>query len=398
MNKSIIKYIIFTLLIGSCTSYNTYAANIDRNYNYQISASCYGNNSTDKCYPFWYENSDGSSNELANFVAMLNYVSPVLNLLFYKGGMFCLKKIDKSIIEDINNNLKSLDLSEEQIKNLLTKIITDFDNGIGKFSGDKSCILGAIENLNRDKCQNCINSFVDIVSHLASNKDKKHRKLFLSFTDQLTDNCINQDHQKIPVINIDDEKSVSDKAKSACFDKWTHPFHWSSVSYATLLAIIPGVISKTIDINNRAGSYIGDMANISNIIVIPTCYIFTCLQYWKNSDRIKTQKSSKKIDYHLTKIDGIIEIAAQVIGKMDNAFDKDTSKNIIITLILSAWPQDHVDEFITLASNNHTTNEQVKSFVDKIRTSYLEKHFGRKNIDDLLPNNQENEVIVDNND
>lgn len=398
--KKLIKNAIFTLFTVFYASYNfLVAANIDRNYDYHIHESCYNNNNTDKCYPFWYENSDGSSNQFANIIAALNYVSPFINLLSYKLGSIYMKKIDQDINAYVTENLENLESSENKIKILLTKIITDFNNGIGTYAGDQSSISGAVASLNRDKCQTCINQFVEIVSNTTTNKKdrREHRENFLQFADKLTDNCMVENHKKMSG-PCDKERTFSDKAKTACCYKWTHPFHWSSIIYAFSSAAISGVTPFLLDVNNRAGSYIGDMANISNIIVIPTCYAFNCYQYGKNSDRTKEQKLAQEINNHLVRIDGIIEIAAQVIGKMDNAFNEDTSKVIITALVLVAWPEKQVNKFIKLASDNETTDDQVKKFVAKLKTLYQEKHYGRKSIDKLFTEKQELNVTVNDQD
>lgn len=382
--KSLIRVFFFTLLSSSVLFSSDY------NFNYDVHSSCFNRSSEEKCYPFWYENADGSTNAFTNFVAALNYVGPIINITGIKIGNYFINKWENEITGAIEEQLAGIKDAESKVRILLSDVIQKFDNGIGE-SSDFALALGLVESLNRYKCDICINEFVSIVSNhfdssltlniIDSDSDidsdderKLNRKSFHDFATKInqrirTGACEDHEYRQIAHVPYP-KKTIKNRIASAFCYKWTHPFHWSSLLYAASALTAPPVFSWFLDVNNRAGSLIGDGANISNVMVIPTLQAFNVFQAWRNFDRTKSQRLLDEIERRLENIDGIIEIASRVIGTMDNNISNNQAKGFLKTLILIGWPDEQVNQFMELASRKRT---DFDTLIAAIKEQYRRK-------------------------
>ncbi len=358
-------YAFFLLLVTSI-SLNATDSPPNRNWGYDIQNTCY-NTTENNCYPFHYENSDGSPNIFANYVAYLNIISPFINLCSYKLGTHLMNKWDKNIDLEVQKQLHDLGTMENNLCVMVGKIIQHFNNGISE-NVDRLLAQGMVEQLNRSKCEDCINEFVAIVS-----KSQGYDE-FRTMIGEYNLNICQQFHDKKLVITTEsaDTHQCFDSCKSRCkgaysafFKKWNHPLNWTSISYVGILSLLTIPMALCVDVNNRAGSFIGDLANFSNIFFIPTAYWFSVYQNKLNLERKKTKHLASEISARLQKIEGFIEIIGRIIGEMDNHIEIQTARGFIKTLLIIGWPNDLVSDFIQIASNNE--NVDRNNFINALK-------------------------------
>ncbi len=387
-NKLLGFVIVFSVIISSAI----FAQNFNRNYECDIKASCFNDTSGTSepgCYPFWYENGDGSANGFANYVAVLNYVSPVISIGSIKLSHYLINICNQQIDASVTEKLKDISGAEEKIRKLLAEIIEAFDNGINDHR-DYLAATGIIEELNRQKCLHCINTFVEIVSKHFSNKNvdrdnedgmplveelssgrKENNKRFYQFGVALHKGNSCREHCYQEIASPDPtQKNVKDRCASACLDNWTHAFHWSSIVCTGVGLVVPPCMALLVDIKNRAGSYIGDMANISNAIFIPAAYFVSAAQNWLNRNRKEQAQLLEEIERRLANNDGIVEIAARVIGKMDNNITVKQARGYLKGLVLLGWPENFVAQFFKLASGQ---DNDFATFNNNLDTAIKQK-------------------------
>jgi len=346
-----------------------------RNYQSEIAWSgCHAKDQN--CYPMFYEDINGTSNTFSNFISGINFFCPLITLSGLKLCNYFTSKWDNNIKEKIELDLKTIAKSESNIRILLKNIIHTFNNGIGAGQDDR-VISSIVEDLNRKNCSNCADEFVTIVAANCINPktEKNNRQKFRQFSQTFSDNqeCLNHQYQQIYHYEPE-EKSFSKMTQSACCHKWTHPFHWSSITYTCTSLVLPPCISLLLDGKNRAGSFLGDIANVSNALIIPSIQAFNLFQYWCNLDRIHAQKFSTELERLIANNYVIIEIASRIIGKIDNEIDEQHAKAILIALILADWPNSEVAQFADLASNQKTTKQQVNQFLRKLTNQCKHKN------------------------
>lgn len=333
------------------------------NFQYSIQSTCF--NAEPNCYPAHYENADGSASIFTNYVAYLNILAPVYYMTAYPIGNYYIKKWDRKIDKEIKDQLFAFKDIENKLRSTLAKIIKLFDNGIG-LEHDEMLARGLIEVLNNRGCQNCIRDLVRIVSQNNSNDDAKeqNRGAFLAFVDQDHSlNCVGHDFAR-----LESSPSYVNKNQRVCFRSSTNPCHWSSYLYFIGTSALAGSLALGIDVHNRAGSFIGDMANLVNAFVIPTAYPISVFQQYKNLDRTKAKRLTKEIEKRFDAIRGIIEIAGQVIGTMDNDISVEQARGIIKALMLLNWPDTLVENFIAISSKG--SNNQA-SFLELLKGELL---------------------------
>ena len=356
-------YAFFLLLVTSI-SLNATDSPPNRNWGYDIQNSCY-NTTENNCYPFHYENSDGSPNIFANYVAYLNLISPFINLCSYKLGTHLMNKWDKNIDIAIQKQLHDLGTMKNNLDDMLGSIIQCFDNCINE-PADKMMAKGIIEYLNKIKCETCTNEFINIVSR--NNKARKEEDKYFfqnfinenpSFQNLNNNNC--SEHEDEELRSYSDQcnethcfepcKTGSRRIYNALFKKWNHPLNWSSIAYVGVLTGLTAPIALCLDVNNRAGSFVGDMANLSNSFFTPTAYGYAVFQDWLNLDRKKAKRLANEIADRLKKLESSIEITGRIIGKMQNGIQIEPARGFIKTLLILGWPEDLVNSFIQIASD-----------------------------------------------
>lgn len=347
------------------------------NYDYEIRSTCYHSHTKtydEDCYPFWYENTEGKSNIFGNFVAVLNYVNPVISICGLRLNYSLIKRWNNKINESINDQLKNIKDGEMHVRDLLSEIIKEFDNGINRGT-DQDIASALIERLNLHRCENCIKKFVSIVSKnnekSRGNEDVNTDNNLLEFY-ALAENMRRSHFEKCEdfkeiVRAIPDKPGIIRRAGNACCYNWNYPFHFSSLAYMSTALVIPPCLSFVLDTDNHAGAFIGDMANLSNILVIPTIHAYSIIQNWRNYDRIKAQRLVTEISQRLEGIEGIIEIAGQVIGTMDNNINSSEAKGFLKILIILGWPDAKVQEFMKLAARQ---SDNISSFISAIKIEY----------------------------
>lgn len=336
------------------------------NFEYAIRSTCI-NSAEPHCYPAHYENADGSSNTFTNYVAYLNILAPVYYMTAYPIGNYYIKKWDRKIDREIKEQLSTFKDIENKLRSTLAEIIRVFDNGIGK-EHDEMLARGLIEVLNNRGCQNCINALVKIVSQNDVDHAAKelNRTTFLAFVDQAhSSNCLGHEFAR-----LESSSSYVNKNQRLCCKSSTNPCHWSSYLYFFGTSVLAGSMTLGIDVHNRAGSFVGDMANLVNALVIPTAYPISVFQQYKNLDRTKAKRLTKEIEKRFDAISGIIEIAGRVIGTMDNGIGIEQARGIIKALMLLNWPETLVKNFIAIASNS--SNNKI-SFLKELKCN-LEKN------------------------
>ncbi len=370
-------YAFFLLLVTSI-SLNASDSPPDRNWDYDIQSTCY-NTTENNCYPLHYENSDGSPNIFANYVAYLNIICPIINLVSYKLGTHFTNKWDKNINIAIQEQLHDLGTMKNNLDDMLGSIIQCFDNCINQ-PADKMMAKGIIEYLNKVKCEICTNEFVDIVSQDNKKKKEENEYFFQNFINknpsfQNLNNANCSEHENEKLISCSDQNNETHCLKeceiggrsvyNALFKKWNHPLNWSSIGYVGALTALTVPIAFCLDVNNRAGSFIGDMANLSNAFFIPTAYGYTVFQYWLNLDRKKAKCLADEIAYRLKDLESSIEITGRIIGKMQNGIQIEPARGFIKTLLILGWPEDLVKDFIQIASDKENVDRQA--FIETLR-------------------------------
>lgn len=325
-----------------------------------------------------YINSDGSTNIFATSVAYLNIAAVFMNPIFFKIGTGLVTKWDADINQSIIERLGDLDEADKNLRIALADIIKRFNNGIGG-ENDEFITESLIEHLNRRKCSLCIERFVDLVSVelVDGEKRKANREDFGNFVgSKPNEKCDN--HQFLLVASNAAQKNAKNcmescglwhrKAWHALTNKWNHPFHFSSLSYAFGIFGASMSLPLLLDDDNKAGSYIGDVANFVNILAIPTAYWYSILQHWKNLDREEGKRLFKRIEERFFNIEGILLIGASVIGKMDNSITFDEAYGILEILVLIRCPENMVNDFIKVSSKDRSI--EIKEFINQLREKY----------------------------
>lgn len=377
--------IVGIFLLNKTAVSSGYAYEMD----YQLDCSNYNSTETNlTCYPFFYKNSDGSDNVFADAIAVANICGPYL----IAGGSVVLancgkKVIDSYLKEEVEDNLRYLNsnLAEVKIRESLARIIVNFNNGINTES-DYFKLDKVIENLNIHKCKHCIEEFVAIVSEnyaLAENsddeaviekqkKEKENKKKFRNFASRFlsvsqTNKCGAHEFAEFNAVATP-RKNLYERMKSAFFSSGSHPLNWTSLAYAGFVAGAAGGLAFTLPSSALAGSWIGDVANIDNAIAFTTAAGAYVFQYWWHRDSTKDKKLQEQTFKYLARIDGMVEIAAEVIGTMNNGIDVAQARGCIKMLFLLGWPQDLTQSFEDLASKKTSDT----SIFDSIRKTYHE--------------------------
>lgn len=315
---------------------------------------CNGKN--ENCYPFWYDS------YFTNYVAILNVFGPVISICALKTFDIFRKKFDAKINKNIKNKLIHFENFGEELRNMLASIIKSFDNGIGE-NCDHLLARSTIEFLNQNKCRNCIDEFVSIVSKSFDNEQHEqknnNREKFNNFVKKFENgnhcDCaqiekLENAHSTIQISTGSILEKNCTKPMHACLEKWTHPFHVSSLAYAVLSMSASFGFATLVEPPNTAGSYIGDAANVINALTIPTTAIFFILQNRLNLEREEKKLLHPEIARRIEEVSGIIEIAGFIIGTMDNKISPQEAKGFIKALLLAGWPKNLEAEFINLAS------------------------------------------------
>lgn len=396
------KCLVHVVVLISIFSHHLSAADLFRNWNFYPAVSCYnssGNGTADPaCYPIFYEDGEGNSNVYTNFVAALNYCWPVISFFVYKTGHYYVKKWSTETTVGIDDELRVFSDAEYDLRLTLADIITSFDNSIGE-DLDRCISDFLIDKLNRFGCETCIDEFVTIVSNEKPDeickrkdgkKDSKNHEAFLAYAREwgkandgvhCKRGCQREGHSTLnlaAVVNVD-EKSTSwqTQIKHAFFDNWNHPLHWSAIVYGTAVMSVPVAVVPLLDIKNRAGSFIGDAANNSNTVVIPTSYPMVLLQTHLNRDYSKKKSLSLGLIARMMENAGIIEIAGRIIGTMNNGISLPEARGYVKALMLVKWPDSLVRDFRTLAAKKDgvtksSFNSDLEAALAKIEFSYYD--------------------------
>lgn len=374
------------------------AFSADYRYNYEFNTpiSCANYNGTDQppCYPFIYEDSAGS-NTFCNWVAAINYFGPIITLATIKLANYCTGKQEKETRQYIKAELDRIFKSETEIVALVSRIVKSFPNGIGQMRGDDALIQGTIIALNKHKCKKCVETFIGLIKEEVgpetSQSDESFAENFRDFADRVTtakEHQICLDHNYEAVENCSYQKQDVNKIKETCCYNWTNPWHWSSMCYSAITLAVSGAMPLLLDIHSRAGSYFGDMANVSNAIVIPSVGLYNLWQISNSMRQDKSQRLLEKIDERLANtINGSIEMAAQAIGHMRNSIDYQHARAIFTALVLAGWPEQHVNEFEQLASNNQSTSDEVDDLTNRLRAhlrAYLKNLYPANGLADKI--------------
>lgn len=389
--KNIVLYfsVLTILLSNNAALASHYAYEMD----YQLDCSNYNSSETNlTCYPFFYKNSDGSDNVFADAIAVANICGPYA----IAGGSVVLancgkKVIDSYLKEEVDADLRYLNsnLAEVRIRESLARIIVNFNNGINTHS-DYFKLDKVIENLTIHKCRHCIEEFVAIVSEnysltksngeeldkreLKENKKKErvNRAKFRNFAKRFLsvnqpNKCAGHEFADFNAV-VTPKKTWYERVKSAFFSSASHPLNWTSLAYATFTAGAAAGLAFTLPSSALAGSWIGDVANIDNAIVFSSAAGAYVFQYWWNRDSTKDKKLQEHTTKYLARIDGMVEIAAEVIGTMNNGIDVAQARGCIKMLFLLGWPKDLTESFENLASKMTTDT----TIFDSIRKTYHE--------------------------
>lgn len=338
---------------------------------------------------FKYVNADGSPNVFATYVAYLNIASVFYNVFCWKVGHHFITKWDEQMDQKISDDLGGLQTAENILRRTLADIIKRFNNGIGS-DNDEFITSGMLEYLNIKKCSVCIDKFVDIVSKELECNDEQNmnRQEFHTFVQNfIASKCSGHNLSLIENSAIPSQELSCPEHCSGWFkrgwhavkEKWNHPFHWTSLSYALGVAGASAAFAPLISDDNKAGSYVGDMANLINTMVIPTGYAFAVFQHWKNLDREEAKRLVKRIAERFVNIQGILEIGAQVIGKMNNGISIEEARGMYKALMLIHWPEEMVEKFIKVSSQDSSVS--IDEFIQALKDIYYHQKISYRDAD-----------------
>ena len=161
------------------------------------------------------------------------------------------------------------------------------------------------------------------------------------------------------------------RAWHAVIKKWNHPFHWSSLTYAFGIALASTASASMISEKNKAGCYVGDMANLVNAMVIPTGYGFVVFHHWMNLDREEAKRFAQKIEERFLNIQGVLKMAALIVGKMNNGICTSQACGFFKILMLIHWPSNLVEKYIQISS--HDSSVSMEDFITELKNIF-DKH------------------------
>ena len=363
--------------------------------------------SSEYCYPFLYMTSDSEISWFPNVVSALNVLAPVFTIGTLSTNYWLSKKIQKNINEQINEEVKIFDDLENQLKEFLIKVIAEFENNIGSESEDLICLDSVLNTLNVKNCDSCTKKFVDIVSEkVLTSSENNNRIKFVNFANELILEKFNQrDHGcelneikndyviKISQNQKDYNSSKIKKYINNSVNKSSHPFHLTNTLFSLVAWSACSITPQFLDIDNRAGSYLGDMANIMNIIVIPVIGPLSIFQQILNKDKEKEQKIHEKIIEKITKLNGIIEISALVIGKMDNQISLNEAKGFIKALFVTKWPENLKNLFLQAASEGNLESKKELQ-IELLKALKQGFPYYDEDIEEALNKTKETEIIL----
>jgi hypothetical protein len=361
------------------------------------------------CYPFFYMTADQEISFFPNYVSALNVLSPVFTIGSLSICYALLNKFERTTRTSINQKMVVFDRLENQLRELLANVIVLFENGIGN-DDDLMLINASVDILNNRNCRSCISKFVEIVSERSlHNSNSANHEKFVEFSKNLHQELLNKkmhecDDNEEPLLEAlkitrnqkDFHASGLKKRWSDLWDKHSHPFHLTNSLFALISWSACATLPQFINTDNRAGAYFGDMANIMNAIIIPAIGPLNILQQVLNADREKEKKLHAEIVKKLTKLSGIIEISALVIGKIDNKITIQEARGFIKALLIVEWPYELKELFMqTASSGDIQIKENLKAKLQQLIVKKSLPYYDSDIDEALLKKDNVKEYIID---
>lgn len=352
----------FLIIFNLFFAFNILGSNNTEDHIY-INYTCNGTDTN--CYPGVY------GVPFLDLVSLLNVTGAFINTSTSWIALRMVKSHQKDISEYIKNNYPEISKQGKNLIKSLALITQKFENGINS-TNDYFAIQGMIESLNGRKCKGCIEKFVEIVAKNNSNLRPEEFDVLLEHLKN--EKCYGHQFEQIL-----DESSYTSENKT-CFKYLpSHPcssFYWIVNG---LCFIVTGGITYIIDINDtsknfKSGSFWGDWCNMSNVFGYSLAAVITVANSYLSKDGIKTSKLSDKINKFISLNTGIIEIYAEVVGKIPNNINYEQAKSLIKSLITVGWPKDLVENFVQICSKKGNIDfSEIKDLLKDIVNIYNEK-------------------------
>jgi hypothetical protein len=412
MIMSISFYLLFLLQLFS---HQGMAADFHR--------TCHNINST-TCYPVPYENSvTGTVNSYCTTVALLNIIGPIwntwMNRLIYLHGLSTQRAGDNANVE----KRRAIEKEIGKLQNLFAQIVKDYDNGVNT-DYDYYATNGMVAQLKENECETCSKDFIDIIckNETWDKGRNDNLKRLKAFSTGLT-KCVDNNHKKfehLPGRAAATEEGLYYTCRNFCYNvldkvcnSWLHPLHYTSIfEHTAVLGLTAGLtVPVAQDTDNRAGSFLGDWANLMNTFFIPFGPFVTWFQMWRHISNQEVPNLINNIDKIFEENHYFLTLMSLTIGKIDNNLSAEQARGLIKMLVLVGWQQELAHQFSDIASQKapkETRNEAIMDLRAKLIEQFKKNkvRYRDDDIDALMheswkpgqPQEDSSPIIVETND
>lgn len=339
-------------------------------------------------YPlFAYQDAEGNILVFPTLVAWLNVAGgPLIETGSYCALHWLQLYLEKSIEAKLNQRYASLLNAEKRFEKHLIQTILKFPNDLNiENTSHKMAVHAALSQLRCFPCEKSLKDFIEIVckkSPDGTSQKKRIKKLYKCMEENYDDPAQSPIEITQAPINYDlDDEDIDDESGCMAFCKksmkkvgnflcwctptWINPFHPASLAVMTC-GYGMAAITTAFGLNDqaRAGCVVGDYANVLNTFFIPISPLSAIVRQLIDSFLNRDENLNKRITKEFERTEVTLEIAARVIGEMDNGINCSEARGCYKVLILLNWPQDLVTLFENLAAEK---NSDKVAFAKELR-------------------------------